>query len=375
MALKLLEHSDVAAARAPLSSAFTLPPQAYTDASIFEAERRQIFHRDWVCVARVDQVPAPGDYICVEVTGQPLVIARLRDGTLHAMSSVCLHRAMPVVEGQGNASSFSCPYHLWKYDLDGRLISAPMMEGTEHFPPPDCRLPAVALECWQGFIFVNLDPDASPLSPSLAGLDDIVANYRLDELVVAATTTYESPWNWKLLIENFMEAYHHIGPHRDTFQPVYPAKDARVVAAEAGHRWSALEMPSPHPADDDGMPAFPDLEPHQAHLLTACVVSPNLIFATSNNLVAWYEVIPRAVDDMHLRIHVLLRPEVAALDEIKASIPALIDGVRFIHDEDIPVNEGPWRGVNAPLTRAGRLSLHEAAIWHLNQYWMDRLGL
>ena len=40
---------------------------------------------------------------------------------------------------------------------------------------------------------------------------------------------FDSPWNWKILIENFVEAYHHIGPHRDTFQPTYPAARSTVV--------------------------------------------------------------------------------------------------------------------------------------------------
>ncbi len=373
--MSLLDAATIQAVRRPIDQASTLPPKAYTDASLFDAEKQSIFYRDWVCVARVDQIPAAGDFLCVDVVDQPLIVVRQKDGSIHAMSSVCLHRAMPVASGSGNASSFSCPYHLWKYDLDGRLISAPMMDDVKEFPPPNCRLPSVLVECWGGFVFVNLDPEATPLSPQLAGLGDLLENYHLEELVIAGTTEFESPWNWKLLIENFMEAYHHIGPHINSFQPVYPAKDASVVADTEAHRWSALEMPSPHPADEDGLPAFPGLDPRQEHLLTACVVSPTLIFATSNNLVVWYEVIANRVDDMLLRIHVLLRPEIAASADIQAAMPSVIDGVRFIHEEDIPVNEGPWQGVNAPMTGMGRLSLHEAAIWHMNQYWLDRLGL
>lgn len=373
--MSLLAPADVRAARAPLNAASTLPPVAYTDPVVFDAEKSRIFYRDWVCVCRADQVPSPGDFRVVDVVGQPLIVVRQKDGDIHAMSAICLHRAMPVASGEGNAQHFSCPYHLWKYDLDGTLIAAPMMEGITGFSAHQCQLPAVRVECWGGFVFVNLDAEAAPLAPSLAGLDDLLENYRLDELVVAASTEYDSPWNWKLLVENFMEAYHHIGPHRETFQPVYPAKDARVIADEEHHRWSALEMPSPHPAEEGGLPPLPGLAAHQSHLLTACVVSPTLIFATSNTFVVWYEMGVNAVDSMDLRIHVLLRPEVAAIEDIQAAMPEVIAAVRFIHDEDIPVNQGPWQGMNAPLTRAGRLSLHEAAIWHLNQYWLDRLGL
>ena len=47
--------------------------------------------------------------------------------------------------------------------------------------------------------------------------------------------------------------------------------------------------------------------------------------------------------------------------------------LRVIHGEDIPVNEGPWKGLHAPLTQQGRLSLLEKPIWQLNQIWARSL--
>ncbi len=45
----------------------------------------------------------------------------------------------------------------------------------------------------------------------------------------------------------------------------------------------------------------------------------------------------------------------------------------WIHGEDIPVNEGPWRGLHAASAAQGRLSPYEAAIWQFNQYWISRV--
>ena len=89
-----------------------------------------------------------------------------------------------------------------------------MMEEVEAFDERSCRLPSLALEVWEGFIFVNLDPDAAPLAPQLSGLDALVGNYHFGDLVVVETIEFDSPWNWKILVENFMEAYHHIGTHK-----------------------------------------------------------------------------------------------------------------------------------------------------------------
>ncbi|MCB1644005.1 MAG: aromatic ring-hydroxylating dioxygenase subunit alpha [Pseudomonadales bacterium] len=370
----MIDRADWDRITAPLPQAWTLPPGAYTSAEIFALEKERLFQADWVCLAREEQLPLAGDYLCVDLLGQPLVLVRRKDGSIHGMSTVCLHRGMPVATGQGNARHFSCPYHLWKYDLEGQLISAPMMEGVEDFVPAQCRLPEVAVEVWQGFVFVNLDTDAAPLTPELEGLTKILADYGLDRLVSAGVVDFDSPWNWKLLLENFMEAYHHIGPHIATFQPNFPARDARVIAAD-NHRWSVLHMPGLNADPDAALPDLPGLSGDQLKDLLAIVVSPGLIFAVNNHLAAWYQISLHNERSMQLTIHLLLPPEVVGDESMAPVIEATLAGTRYIHEEDIPVNAGPWAGMNAPLTSAGRLSLHEKAIWHLNQWWAQKMNL
>jgi phenylpropionate dioxygenase-like ring-hydroxylating dioxygenase large terminal subunit len=367
--------TDLERVRQPLSSAWTLPPAAYTDPAVYAAERERIFARDWICVARAEQLPNPGDYVCVDLPTQPIVVVRGMDGELQAMSRVCLHRAMPVAEGSGNTRRFVCPYHHWTYELDGRLRSAPMMDGLEDFATGSCRLPQLQLALWQGFVMVNVDPDAPALAPQLTGLDALIQNYGLGKLVVTTTLEFDSPWNWKILVENFMEAYHHIGPHRNTFEPVYPARDSYVEDNDEAP-WSLLRMPgheSPAGAEG-GLPPLPGLEPQQHHELLAGVVYPNLLFALSGELGVWYQLMPSAHDQMQLKIHALLPEEVAAaLDDDGRT--GIAESLRLVHLEDIEVNAGPWRGLQGTLTRQGRLSRYEKAIWQLNQLWLTHLGV
>ena len=227
---------------AALVHASTLPPRAYTDPAVWAREADAIFRRDWVCVARAEQVPSPGDYVAVDLLDQPVIVIRGDDGTIRALSNVCLHRAMPLVSGTGSTRWIVCPYHQWSYGRDGSLHTAPLMDDAADFDIEQCRLPQLAVEEWQGFVFVSMDPDAVPLAPQLEPLAERLAPYGLDDLVIADTIEFDSPWNWKLLVENFMEAYHHIGPHRDTFQVSNPAKDSFVVDNEGGP-WSLLYMP------------------------------------------------------------------------------------------------------------------------------------
>ena len=80
---------------------------------------------------------------------------------------------------------------------------------------------------------------------------------------------------------------------------------------------------------------------------------------------------------MTLRIHLLLGADIVAdanTDiEAATAIAGTAAGLRWIHEEDIPVNEGPWRGLHAPTASQGRLSPYEAAIWQFNRYWLARI--
>src|SRR5512134_3261419 len=139
---------DLAAALGPLATASTLPPRCYVDPAVYAREVERIFRREWICVGREDEIAAPGDHFAFTLFGDPLVAVRGDDGAIRVLSRVCRHRWMPVVEGRGNRRSFQCPYHLWTYALDGRLLGAPEMQRAEGFERASCRLPALRVETW-----------------------------------------------------------------------------------------------------------------------------------------------------------------------------------------------------------------------------------
>jgi phenylpropionate dioxygenase-like ring-hydroxylating dioxygenase large terminal subunit len=372
----VLNPQDVKRVTAPLSSACTLPPVAYTSKDVFDAELKNLFYKEWICVAREDQIPEPGDYQSVQVADQPLIIVRLRGGTVHAMSAICPHRAMQVVDKCGNANNFSCPYHLWKFSLDGSLISAPHMDKVENFPPPGCGLTTVNLDIWEGFIFINLDLASPPLTDRLGKLNEIVGEFRMKHMVVAASLEFDCPWNWKILLENFMEAYHHLGPHRESVQPDYDAKDS-YVSGSVDDGWSVLHMPEvagkKQQNDEDGLPPIEGLTAKQQTEILASTIMPSFAWLNSPSVAFWYQLQPTAYNQMKLIIHTLLPREIAHSpdgEEIAALVQATIN---HIHIEDIAVNLGPWKGLNAPLTTQGPLSLLEESIWQMNQWWIQRM--
>jgi phenylpropionate dioxygenase-like ring-hydroxylating dioxygenase large terminal subunit len=371
----VLSQQEHASLNAILSKAKTLPPRAYTSPAIFDRELETIFRKEWVCVAREDQIPGAGDYKSVEVVDQPLIVVRLKDNTVHAMSSICPHRAMQVVNDSGNTRSFSCPYHLWKFGLDGGLISAPHMDNVEDFPPPNCGLKSVKVEIWEGFIFVNLDPESQPLRQRLGKLDEEISEYRMADLVVVASSEFDCPWNWKILVENFMEAYHHIGPHLESIQPSHNAKDS-YVSGSVSNGWSVLHMPEVEGFQQDETGQLPMIEgitEKQQSEILASLIMPTFAWLNSPSVAFWYELKPSAYNKMKLVIHTLLPGEIARSAD-GADIATLVQStIEHIHLEDIAVNEGPWKGLNAPLTEQGPLSHLEEAIWQMNQWWSQRI--
>ncbi|MFT7687325.1 MAG: phenylpropionate dioxygenase-like ring-hydroxylating dioxygenase large terminal subunit [Candidatus Azotimanducaceae bacterium] len=368
--IPILDNKDLEKVTSPLAKAYTLPALAYTDPGIFKVEVEEIFHKDWVCVARVEQIAAPGDYLCVDLPHQPLVITHDLNGELHALSRICLHRAMPIAHGRGNATRLVCPYHNWTYNLDGHLRSAPMMDGIESFERAKCKLPEISLEIWHGFIFVNMDKDTKPLASQLGGLNNRIQNYHFEDLLIAGTLEFESNWNWKILVENFMEAYHHIGTHRKSLEPIFPAKKSQIPDNNS-EPWTFLEMPG-ESNESEELSSFPLLSEDQRKSLFAANVYPTLLFAASNLSGIWYQVTVQSEKKFNLKIHLLLHHEMiqklpaSALKEIMAELNA-------IHVEDISANEGSWTGLNSSLTIQGRLSLFEKAVWQLNQIWVQRI--
>ena len=51
----------------------TLPSNWYTSADIYALEKERIFCREWLCVAREEELPAPGDFRILDVVGESII--------------------------------------------------------------------------------------------------------------------------------------------------------------------------------------------------------------------------------------------------------------------------------------------------------------
>jgi choline monooxygenase len=99
--------------------------------------------------------------------------------------------------------------------MDGRLRTAVGQKRVEGFEAQEFGLRPVRLEEYAGFIFVNLDQDASPFRDQAGTLAADMAQYCdvVPTLKFAHRLTYELKANWKNVVDNFLECYHCSAAH------------------------------------------------------------------------------------------------------------------------------------------------------------------
>jgi choline monooxygenase len=188
----------------------TLPARLYHDREIYEAERRSIFAKSWLLIAHESQLAAQGEYVATVAAGFPLIVVRGEGGTIRAFHNVCRHRAGPLADdGHGRCEGqLVCRYHGWRYALDGRLASARDFGPASGFDPRDYALVPLQCESWRGFVFVNMDLAAGPLTEAIAPLIAKTANLDWSTLRFERRTTHDIGCNWKTYVENYLEGYH-----------------------------------------------------------------------------------------------------------------------------------------------------------------------
>ncbi len=65
-------------AATPLSSATAMPKDMYVSADVYQLERERLFHREWICAGRSDEIPNTGDYMSFDLCDQPLILCARR---------------------------------------------------------------------------------------------------------------------------------------------------------------------------------------------------------------------------------------------------------------------------------------------------------
>jgi phenylpropionate dioxygenase-like ring-hydroxylating dioxygenase large terminal subunit len=364
---------------ADVAKAETLPSQFYTSSEFLEFEAEALFMHEWLAVGRAERIPEPGDWFTVDLVGEPVVVLRSKEGDVRAMSAVCQHRAMQVCDGEGNDTTFKCPYHHWIYGQDGRLLGAPAMERTEDFDKGEYGLPTLRVEEWMGFIFVNFDADAAPLAPTLERYSPYLANYDLANAVCPGTFTLEGmPWNWKVMFENFNDGYHANRLHQfvQDFCPSNmsafpePWDDAsNVVFRTAGYTHIDGGFNATHRVIMD---VFPDLTDEERTRSTFALIPPMLCLGTAPDQCFFFLVRPTGPETIDVEIGYIFHPSALEDPLFEAKLTLSDTGVQVFVEQDQDATTKVQRGLRSRFAPRGRYSWQEESHIQFNRWLVQR---
>lgn len=207
----MLEHGPTDVGVEPIAAS------RYYSPAFFELERERLWPKVWQFACWTHDIPEAGDVYVYRILEKSILVARQRDGSVKAFLNACLHRGRELCDKDDHVRQFKCPYHHFTYALDGRLTVVPSAWDFPQFKVGEQSLPEVRVDEWNGFIFVNFDPDAAPLKEFLgdrfltqwAGQDFVGTRYK------AVHVAKRMRVNWKTARDAFMEGYHgpavHVG--------------------------------------------------------------------------------------------------------------------------------------------------------------------
>ena len=358
-------------AEKPLESASAMPKDMYISPDIYKLEIERLFRSEWICAGRSDEIPNRGDYMSFDLYDQPLILVRNDDESVHAMSNVCRHRMMRLVNGTGNSRKFTCPYHAWTYDISGTLVAAPYMDRTDCFDKNNVFLPHVRCEQFEGWIYVSLNKNIAPVGEMLESLSELTVHYMQKDYITIFTEQHEWNCNWKCLTENFMESYHLPVAHKSTVGAHYIVNNTGFdCRGNFKHFTYQTFTKSDGALVGNAHPDNKTLKGKWRNISVMPTVFPAHMYVLAPDHL-WYLCLqPNGYDRVSIKYGAAIAPEVFSAQKDKdtfvAKIKAFLDTVQV---EDQGVVEGIFQGALSPLGEPGPLSWPERENDNLLNIW------
>lgn len=315
---------------------FQQPVSDYFSNTLAAREQEVLFRGYPLLVCLSCELRTPGDYVCDDFSGVPIIVMRTESGTVAAYRNVCRHRGARLIGGRGQGlSRFQCPYHAWSYAADtGDLTSIPFDSGFACVDKASRGLVRLPVAEHDGMVFVCPSPESTfDLSDHLDTFAEDLSAYGLQDYHHFETRILEPAINWKLVVDTFLETYHLSTLHRTTIAPLLHSNlsvfsplgpHLRMVAA----RKTLKELRRLPEADWDLLP----------HSALVYVLFPNTVFIMQGDHLETWRVYPGDSPDSS-RMHVsLYTPEPTETDSARRHWRKNIDLLMAtVLEEDFPL--------------------------------------
>jgi phenylpropionate dioxygenase-like ring-hydroxylating dioxygenase large terminal subunit len=315
LAKRMLHHIDNKSTDMLEREAFN-NVSTFTSETQFAQEKRELFRKHPLIVGLTCQIPKPGDFLTDDFTGIPLLVTRTKQGEVRAYMNVCRHRGSKVeFEGTGcGRKVFTCPYHAWSFDLEGKLVGLPDAEGFSGIDRSQYGLRELPVVEKHGIIWARhtpgepIDLDAllgSELSTELGAYD--LANWHHYE-----TRVLHEKMNWKGVIDTFLEIYHVGKLHKKTIAPIF---HDNLMVTDTFQRNGRMAIARKTIAEVRDNPAA--CEDLLAHMAVVYQLFPNTVMVRQGEQVEFWRIYPGATTDESVMYITLITPEPAVTESAK----------------------------------------------------------
>ncbi|NNC76546.1 MAG: aromatic ring-hydroxylating dioxygenase subunit alpha [Woeseiaceae bacterium] len=345
-----------------------LPNSCYTDPDWFRFERDEVIGRSWTAIAYGSELSDPGYAKPVDLMGIPLLIVRNKTGDLCVFHNVCSHRGMKLVATDTRLRTvIRCPYHSWSYDLDGRLLSTPLVGGIDK---NDCEgldksehgLKPVHFAVWMDIIFVSLSGNSESFQDFIAPLEARWANFLHDrnrsEIRPATTGSnleLNIASNWKLAVENYCEAYHlpWVHPALNDYSPLdqhFNITDGESMSGQGTHVYRLASIAGTRLPLIQG---WPNDKLQYAEYIS---LYPNTLLGLQADHLFSVIVMPKKCDLTQEKLQISYVGDGSTHDKYGSCRTAVLNSWDTVFREDIFAVEGMQAGRHSPGFNGGVLT-------------------
>lgn len=230
-------------------------PARYIDPEFAKAEWEKVFTKTWLLAGPSSDAREPDDWFKFDIGVESFIIIRQEDGTLAAHYNVCPHRGSRLVLGDfGCQSTFSCPFHSWKFAADGHNVA---VTDAETFRPEvlchDTNLTSVRVEEEAGLIFIAMSDDVPSLAEYLGPVLPMLKTYEIDKMHVVQHRRSDWAANWKGGMDAFYENYHLHAIHPQTMGMLDDRTHIDLFDNGMSRQFVPFGQPNSHFPDQEGI--------------------------------------------------------------------------------------------------------------------------
>src|SRR5262245_444663 len=351
----------------------TLPRHFYADPEFYRRELERFYFNRWICAGRADQIPGAGDYFTRALGDESVIITRDESDRVHALFNVCRHRGTRLCDAADGhlTGRIQCPYHLWTYDLSGRLLAAPHM--PPDFSRDDYPLHRAGCETWDGHIFINLSWGPASAGPAglrdqLADLPNRFAAYRMQELRLVRRIAYDVKANWKLIVLNYNECLHcpNLHPALNKLHHYLGADNVAPTPTYCGGAMGFRDGVETLSVDGRRRRAcLPGLNESQRQRVEYYSIYPNLLLSLHPDYMMTHTLWPRAHDRTEIVCEWHFHPDEMSKSDFHAD-----DAIEFwnkTNREDWWISEQSQAGINSRVYQPGPYSTREELLWSFDE--------